>query len=99
MKGFRAPSTIQSYNDRDDSIISNSSCLLIVVAAVLLILICALTLREISRCILRYNVRFLFESAKAEASRLGSKELEKDELRKIPVTDQRRIQNLKATYM
>ncbi|WMV36003.1 hypothetical protein MTR67_029388 [Solanum verrucosum] len=56
-------------------------------------------IREISRCILRYNVRFLFESAKAEASRLGSKELEKDELRKIPVTDQRRIQNLKATYM
>ncbi|KAH0750152.1 hypothetical protein KY290_029384 [Solanum tuberosum] len=98
MKGFRAPSTIQSYNDRDDSIISNSSCLLIVVAAVLLILICVLTLREISRCILRYNVRFLFESAKAEASRL-SKGLDKDELRKIPVTDQRRIQNLKATYM
>ncbi|KAG5603097.1 hypothetical protein H5410_034467 [Solanum commersonii] len=46
--------------------------------------------REISRCILRYNVRFLFESAKAEASRLGSKGLEKDELRKIPVIDQRR---------
>lgn len=84
------PSTNHSYNGGEgggggESIISNSWCLLIVVAAVLLFLLCALSLREISRCVLRYNARFPFESAEAAASRLGSKGLEKDELRKIPV--------------
>lgn len=80
-----ASSTSQSYNNRDNSIISNSTCLLIVVAVLLLILVCALALRKISRCIVRYNARFPFEAAASAASRLGSKGLSVKELRKIPV--------------
>ncbi|KAK4376110.1 hypothetical protein RND71_006787 [Anisodus tanguticus] len=79
------PSTSQSYNGDDDSIISNSSCLLIIVPAVLLLMLCVVALREILRCVLRFNARFPLESAEAAASRLSSKGLNKDELRKIPV--------------
>lgn len=80
------PSTShESYNDHDNLIISNSSCLLIVVAALLLVLSCALALKKITRCFLRYNVRYPFESAEVADSRLGTKGLDKNELRKMPV--------------
>nr|XP_016450197.1 PREDICTED: RING-H2 finger protein ATL72-like [Nicotiana tabacum] len=66
-----------------DSILN--SYLLIVLAALPLALLCALDLRAIVRCVLRYNTRFPFESSEAATSRLASNGMDKDELEKIPV--------------
>ncbi|XP_060188920.1 RING-H2 finger protein ATL73-like [Lycium barbarum] len=74
----------RSSQTKDKNLIS-ISYMLIVLAALILPLLIALVLREIIRCVLRYNGRFPFESAEAAIARLASNGLDKSELRKIEV--------------